>query len=105
MPADARPTITLDRFKVLALLKDPAFYAALLPLVLANLPAELTSWFEVNRTLLIPIGVVLAGHFGVRIAGTLAAGRAAAAIAPEIARQETVYPTVPTADATAEAAR
>lgn len=53
--------ISVDTFKVKQLVRDPAFYAALLPLI-----PGLREWAAENWAVLSPLLVVLAGHFLVR---------------------------------------
>lgn len=71
---DKTDELTLDTFKVLNLLKDPAFYASLIPVLMILLPTSARVWLIENQAVLIPLGVVLAGHFGVRIMGVKEVG-------------------------------
>lgn len=69
-------SLLIDKVKVKALFRDPAFYAALVALVVGLVPGA-ADYVAANRAAFAPLLVVLAGHFGVRIAGTVAAGRIA----------------------------
>lgn len=68
-------SLTIDKFKVRALLRDPAFYAALVTMLVGLIPGA-AEYVADNRAAFVPLVIVLTGHFGVRIAGTVAAGRA-----------------------------
>lgn len=67
----------LDKLKVKRLLEDPALYLSLLPILACIFPAG-AEWFEDNKEAFAGLIVVLSLHFGVRIAGTMGAGRAIA---------------------------
>lgn len=86
--------ITLDCFKVRALLRDPAFYAALLPIA-ASIHPPIGAWVLEHKEAFYPMGVVLGGHFAVRTAGALSAGRVGAAVAKEQVRTDQIFGTAP----------
>lgn len=70
-PADRRKLNALD---VKALSQDGAFWFALF-VCLSTLYPPLGEWFERNKEAFIPLCLVLAGHFGIRMAGTAQKGK------------------------------
>lgn len=89
---EQQAVITVDCFRVKALLRDPAFYVSIAPLLAAQFP-DVAAWFDANRILLAPLLLVLGGHFLVRMRAAAALGQATAAVGPEIARANTLWST------------
>jgi hypothetical protein len=63
----------MDDLKVKALLRDPAFWVAAVPIVAAFSPST-SAWIEAHRAAFIPLAVVIGGHFGVRMSAVKAMG-------------------------------
>jgi hypothetical protein len=64
----------IKKLDVMKLWKDPAFYVALVTALLHIVP-EVGEWEKQNREALIPLYIVLAGHFGVRYKAAGAKGK------------------------------
>ena len=64
----------LEALDVLALVKDPALYIALAAIVMRLIPA-VGEWHEENKDVMIPLYLVLAGHFGIRWKAAAAKGK------------------------------
>lgn len=70
-PAERRK---INALKVKALSEDGAFWLALL-LVGARLYPPIEEWARANQDVLIPLYLVIAGHFGIRAVSTVQAGK------------------------------
>jgi len=75
--------MTLDKFKAKALLADPAFWVAAAVLIADAFPG-VGAWAAAHSTAVHGIWIVLAGHFFVRGAGVVAAGKAAGEAHPDV---------------------
>lgn len=77
-----------ETFKVKALLRDPVFYAVLIPVLLPLLPGDVKLYVEANKEAFTALWGYLGLHMGIRLVGTHAAGKAAAAVEPVVVKAD-----------------
>lgn len=76
-----------ETFKVKALLRDPAFYAVLIPVLAPLLPGDVKLYVEANREAFLALYGYLGLHMGIRMVGAHAAGKTAVAVEPVVATE------------------
>lgn len=83
----------LDELSPKKLHRDPDALAALAIGALFILNAHALSAYDAHEVLFnLLLGVVFGGRYGLRVGAVVAKGRALAAVAPEVAKQELVFP-------------